>query len=446
MAASLCVRLPPPLVVLLVVCLASAQPARAQRVVISQNGPGLAPGTQLLDLQSGLTATLTDDLTDRAMFSADGTVLLRRVSGEQRWRARFLATGLDLPIPDGFGWSSRYGFGSSFIPHPRDLAFYTRFIDDQGAVRAARLDASGLHTWNPCAPARSTADMDIAPDGETLFVLCEGTFAEPTADIAVLDAHSGQVVRRLPAESQLGRVHSIAAGSGGIEVLYVRLGVRGDDELVRADALTGIVMQAVPLGPFGETRYLASNHRWRRQPVLVRCLQTTTPGGYASVDCRSESIDEATLERRATLQPGGAPPLTGFSSDGRQAITSNPNVVARWDMATGVALNYVPAPANGWIAVTWGAEPQAPVLAPPVVTGHSVSLTWALPAESTAVTGYRLEAGSHPGLANILTSSLGPGGSFGAAGVPPGRYYVRVRAVNANGVRAPSNEIVIDVP
>ena len=89
---------------------------------------------------------------------------------------------------------------------------------------------------------------------------------------------------------------------------------------------------------------------------------------------------------------------------------------------------------------------SAAMLALPVVAGTSVSLSWSLPAESTAVTGYRLEAGSQPGLADILTAPLGPAPAFAASGVPPGRYYVRVRAVNENGVSVPSNAIVIDVP
>jgi hypothetical protein len=35
--------------------------------------------------------------------------------------------------------------------------------------------------------------------------------------------------------------------------------------------------------------------------------------------------------------------------------------------------------------------------------------------------------------------------SFQAA-VPPGRYYVRVRAVNASGAGAPGDEVIVDVP
>ena len=144
--------------------------------------------------------------------------------------------------------------------------------------------------------------------------------------------------------------------------------------------------------------------------------------------------------------PGSTQRLTFSATGDRVLVSALRSAAPLLEIYTGAVLQQAPAPAAGVIFAVWGAEPQAPVLAPPVVTGNAVSLTWTLPAESTAVTAYRLEAGSQPGLANILTSSLGPGGSFGAAGVPPGRYYVRVRAVNANGVSAPSNEVTVDVP
>ena len=82
----------------------------------------------------------------------------------------------------------------------------------------------------------------------------------------------------------------------------------------------------------------------------------------------------------------------------------------------------------------------------PVVTDKTVSLSWTLPEESTATTGYRLEAGTGPGLTNIVTADAGMAPAFAASGVPPGRYYVRIRALNGNGVSAPSNEVVVDVP
>jgi hypothetical protein len=63
------------------------------------------------------------------------------------------------------------------------------------------------------------------------------------------------------------------------------------------------------------------------------------------------------------------------------------------------------------------------------------------------VSRYVLEAGSGPGLSNVLSGlDVGPLSSYAASGVPSGTYYVRVRAGNYAGLGAPSNEIVVTVP
>ena len=59
--------------------------------------------------------------------------------------------------------------------------------------------------------------------------------------------------------------------------------------------------------------------------------------------------------------------------------------------------------------------------------------------------GYRLEAGYAPGLANAaVLNTTAP--AFAAAGVPPGTYYVRVRAFNAAGAGPATPDIVVTVP
>jgi hypothetical protein len=60
-------------------------------------------------------------------------------------------------------------------------------------------------------------------------------------------------------------------------------------------------------------------------------------------------------------------------------------------------------------------------------------------------TNYVLESGSGPGLSNLGTFDLGPSTSF-TTNVPPGVYYVRLRATNANGSSWPTSDIIVAPP
>jgi predicted nicotinamide N-methyase len=62
-----------------------------------------------------------------------------------------------------------------------------------------------------------------------------------------------------------------------------------------------------------------------------------------------------------------------------------------------------------------------------------------------APSGYVLEAGSSPGLADIAVAPLSATG-FVAPNVPTGRYYVRVRATNAAGSSPPTSDREVVVP
>ena len=71
------------------------------------------------------------------------------------------------------------------------------------------------------------------------------------------------------------------------------------------------------------------------------------------------------------------------------------------------------------------------------VSGSNISLSWSPPSSGGTPTGYVLEAGSGQGLADIARLTLGPVTTFSTGPiVPPGTYYVRVRAVNAAGIGA----------
>jgi hypothetical protein len=85
-----------------------------------------------------------------------------------------------------------------------------------------------------------------------------------------------------------------------------------------------------------------------------------------------------------------------------------------------------------------------PTLAPAQVAGSTVTLSWS--AAQTPL-GFVLEAGSGPGLANIVVfDTRSTATTFVAREVRRGVYYVRVRARTACGTSGPSNEIVVTVP
>jgi subtilisin family serine protease len=98
---------------------------------------------------------------------------------------------------------------------------------------------------------------------------------------------------------------------------------------------------------------------------------------------------------------------------------------------------------NGSAPIPAGGIPGPPIGLAASTSGSSLTLSWNPPAFGGAAAFYIVEAGSAVGLkdlANFSTGNASP--SFSASGVPPGTYYVRVRAGNALGTSAPSNEAV----
>jgi hypothetical protein len=88
--------------------------------------------------------------------------------------------------------------------------------------------------------------------------------------------------------------------------------------------------------------------------------------------------------------------------------------------------------------------PGAPGTLAAQVAGSTVSLTWS--AATGTVTGYVLEAGSTAGASDLAVVPVGAALVLSAPGVPPGTYFVRVRALNSVGAGPPSNEVIVILP
>jgi hypothetical protein len=92
-----------------------------------------------------------------------------------------------------------------------------------------------------------------------------------------------------------------------------------------------------------------------------------------------------------------------------------------------------------------GGVPSAPSNFHAVVAGSTLTLTWQAP--GTAAADIVVDAGTVPGGSDIAAGlSLGNVTSFVAPGVPPGSYFLRLRAIDAGGGSSvPSAEIHVVV-
>ena len=81
-----------------------------------------------------------------------------------------------------------------------------------------------------------------------------------------------------------------------------------------------------------------------------------------------------------------------------------------------------------------------------LVNDRLATLTWATDTSRSIATSQVVEVGFAPGETALRLGVAAGATSLTVPGVPPGRYYVRIRSVNGTGVGGPSNEVLVDVP
>ena len=81
------------------------------------------------------------------------------------------------------------------------------------------------------------------------------------------------------------------------------------------------------------------------------------------------------------------------------------------------------------------------------VNGPTVTLNWTNTITGGVATELIVEAGSAAGRSDLGELHAQPGStSLTVGGVPPGRYYVRMRSRNVTGTAPVSNEVIVHVP
>jgi hypothetical protein len=101
----------------------------------------------------------------------------------------------------------------------------------------------------------------------------------------------------------------------------------------------------------------------------------------------------------------------------------------------------LPSPEVSVTAVAPNPRPGPPQNLTASFVGRTITITWGAPVTGSPATGYTLEVGTAPGLANLVVVPVGAALAFSAGGVPDGTFWIRVRGVNAAGSGAPSSDV-----
>ena len=110
---------------------------------------------------------------------------------------------------------------------------------------------------------------------------------------------------------------------------------------------------------------------------------------------------------------------------------------------TGPTSTSVPTP-DVSVAVGPPDVPASPLDPTAVTEGTSLTFRWQ-PPSTGAPPAYLLEAGSAEGRSDVASLPLSGGATSFTIDAPPGRYWGRLKAINATGASAPSSEWILDV-
>ncbi len=326
---------------------------------------------------------------------------------------------------------------SRWTPNRSALAFTANTADLDPLVPVAPLGTVGALTADPTGLYATVAlsRPSLAVMGSQFGVRVIGPIASPDALLpAAIAYHDGRVYARVEQDASAGQPTGNPYVWGGpISVEGGVLDLSGTQMAWHAD-----IAPVAPRPPANLTMSLdgaLATLRWEPGAGDLKPLMVPAPAGGTAA---------TTHIVLARTTPGGAPVA--------QVDTGSANT--SFSMAAPAGTFYVRVQARNAFGtsapsaeIRVDVQPQPPE--PPAATVASVQgriarIEWQAMPRGWPATGYVLDAGTAPGLTNV-GSLLVSGTSFQAT-VPPGRYYVRVRAVNAIGASAPGDEVIVDVP
>ncbi len=297
----------------------------------------------------------------------------------------------------------------------------------------------------------------LSVDGLVLYATSVGDPGPPAqTQLHGLDPVSGARLGTAPMGTDVVQVLPEPDGASAWVVAMPQIpGSPGTTALRRVALPSGIEQVSVPLEPSLPGSVVS--HRLvgldanRRRLVMVTSRWVAPPGHSSPGSVRVFDADTAT--ELPALQHRGS--HAGFLDTGQQRILSfSQSTWSRPTLSCGPAVLHTQAVDTAGVVsesevgtaeclrVTFAAPPPPPTrLAATISANRTVTLSWTRAPEQT--TRFTVEAGSGPGLSDLAVLPVHAGTSLTVPNVPPGTYYVRVRAWNYVGGSAPSNEVLV---
>jgi hypothetical protein len=392
-----------------------------------------------------------------------------RIDGDQvvEVARRTTANGLGgRPIAADGGrfvvWDAFYAVGL-----PTALLVYDRVADLTASLpelsarvadpSRARLFVTGGTSIASVTPAGITSlpgttglvPVAVAGDGTRLYAARLRAPGPPALyDLVAVDAGTGATLATVPLGGEPRGV-APAADHGSIWVISARPESADVPLLRRLHLPSGQELFAVPLPTVPAptmVNYSLIGVDEARGRVFVSVSYGTSLAVSSSALLTCEASSGAGI---ASVDISGRLSAALDRGAGRLLALSQHDGIARFSTISLATGQLISSTALGTTAplhnVAFAVPPMPPTMSEALVgADRMVTLSW-VPAPDLTL-GFILEAGSAPGLTNIGTAKLTSGTHVTVPNVPPGTYYVRVKALNYIGASVPSNEAVVTVP
>ena len=323
--------------------------------------------------------------------------------------------------------------------HPSAMRAFLQ-LSSGGPVTVAEPDHTHTLLPPPCAAPRFESQSG---DGSRLSYYCD-----VPRSVIVADSGDGRLLATVPLGASSFTVgatsHVLDATGRNLYVVDWDNAFEGDLESVwyrRFDVATGALL---------------SERRGSTNAIFTWTLNETTGHLYAGTWAGILVIDANSLVEIGWLggPHWGVVPKIALDPEQPHAYIAWPatldtpnarvSLVHTWTLAT---LGSIDIPVGGEVAgLVLGPRPPRVSELTILVEDRLATLSWATDTSRSLATAQVVEVGFTPQETALRLGVAAGATSLTVPGVPPGRYYVRIRAVNGTGIGAPSNEVLVDVP